>query len=121
LRQFGWTVALVVVAVATRQEPSGFRRFSLQAAGGLIFAVATLWPQVCKGPYLVLSLITFPVRWIVSYLLLGVVYFGLITPLAVWFRLLSRDTLRRKLEPETTTYWAPCVPRTDAARYFRQF
>ena len=68
-----------------------------------------------------ITLITFPIGWLVSQALLAIVYFGLFTPVAVVFRLVGRDVLGRKRQSEKTTYWQPYPPVTDLLRYFQQF
>ena len=38
-------------------------------------------------------------------LLLGLIFFGAITPLALFFRITGRDALRLKLDPQLKSYW----------------
>jgi hypothetical protein len=54
-------------------------------------------------------------------LVLGLMYFGVITPVALLFRLLGRDALQRRFQPQTDTYWRPKPGATDVHSYFRQF
>lgn len=42
---------------------------------------------------------------VISPMILGVIFFGVITPVAVLFRLLGRDLLRLKWNNECSTYW----------------
>lgn len=42
---------------------------------------------------------------IVSPLVLGLIFYGIFTPIAWGMRLAGRDALRRRFEPESTTYW----------------
>ena len=42
---------------------------------------------------------------IVSPVVLGLIYFGLFTPVAACMRLAGRDVLRRKVEPAVPSYW----------------
>ena len=49
------------------------------------------------------------------------VFFGLFAPVGLIFRLIRRDALHRKFEPEAPTYWVPRPKITDPKRYFRQF
>lgn len=46
----------------------------------------------------------------VSKILFAVVYFGLITPMALFFRTIGRDQLNLR-KPEGTTYWRPLTRR----------
>jgi hypothetical protein len=55
-----------------------------------------------------------------TWLVLGLVYFGLFTPLRLWRTLLRRDPLRLRRDPAATTYLQPMRP-APAARFDRQF
>jgi hypothetical protein len=50
--------------------------------------------------------------WVNTRLLLGLVFYGLITPMGLVRRfLLGRDPMRRQFEPEADTYRVPRQPR----------
>jgi hypothetical protein len=120
LRQFGWLLALVLAVAGWRIGPSR-AGLTLQATAALVFAVGSLWPAALRGIYLVLLVLTFPVGWALSRVLLAVVFYGLITPLALGFRLAGRDPLQRRADAAADTYWQPRPQPADARRYFRQF
>ena len=42
---------------------------------------------------------------IVSPLVLGLIFFGIFTPIAWGMRLAGRDVMQRRFEPESPTYW----------------
>jgi hypothetical protein len=65
--------------------------------------------------------LAFPIGWAVSLLTLGLVYYGLFTPLGLAFRLVGRDALGLRPRPGATTHWAPRPAVADVRRYFRQF
>lgn len=62
-----------------------------------------------------------PIGFAVSLVLMGVFYFGLITPLGLFFRLIGRDTMQRRCDSKARTYWIPHQQTTKAERYFQQF
>jgi hypothetical protein len=93
--------------------------FRLLAAA--TFAVGTVWPAVFRCPYRTLLVLTLPLAWIAGNLLLALIYFGLLTPLALGFRILGRDPLRRGFAPQAGSYWQPRLQVTDKRRYFHQF
>jgi hypothetical protein len=47
---------------------------------------------------------------VISPLALAVIYFGAITPMAVFLRLRKMDILRRKYDPQAASYWIPREP-----------
>jgi hypothetical protein len=119
LRHFGWLLALALALVSIRVG-GGPAALTLEALAAAAFTVGTVWPAALRGPYLALALLTAPVGWVASRLLLVAVYYALLTPLALAFRLLGRDPLRRRFDPQATTYWQP-RPAAPDRRYLRQF
>ncbi len=47
---------------------------------------------------------------VVSPIVLGILYYGLITPIGWIMRLNGRDPMRRRLEPAAASYWQPRQP-----------
>ena len=60
-----------------------------------------------------------PIGWLVSNVLLRVIFYAVLTPIGVFFRLTGRDALQLK-KPNTDSYWTPHTQRRDQASYFRQ-
>lgn len=77
--------------------------------------------KLTRTIYIGMMAVTLPIGFVVSLVLLGVVYFGLITPLGLIFRLIGRDVMRRRFDPKARTYWIPHQQTTKAERYFQQF
>ncbi len=94
--------ALWVVAVALR----------------LAGLVRPIW---LKPVFVGLTAATWPIGWVVSTVALALVYYGLFTPIALFFRLTGRDALKRKLDPAAPTYWEPYNPDRGLERYLRPF
>ncbi len=61
-----------------------------------------------------------PIGWLVTHLVLGIIFYGLITPMGLIMRLFRRDRLQRKRDPSKESYWQDHDPGGDTARYFRQ-
>lgn len=61
-----------------------------------------------------------PVGWVVSHVALGLVYYGILTPIALVMRVFGRDRLSRHIDRSAETYWTVHDPGGDTARYFRQ-
>jgi hypothetical protein len=70
--------------------------------------------------YWVLTAVGFPIGFVLSFVLLGLLFFAVLTPIGLFFRLIGRDALQRRLEPERETYWQP-HEKAQVARYFKQF
>ncbi|MBN2312516.1 MAG: hypothetical protein JXM79_01215 [Sedimentisphaerales bacterium] len=62
-----------------------------------------------------------PIGLVVSFVLLAVFYFGILTPLAFIFRLIGRDTLQRTFDPGADSYWITHRKPDHLDRYYNQF
>jgi hypothetical protein len=89
---------------------------------GLAFGpLGLLMPQAIRWVFVAAQIVTFPIGWVVSRVLLAVLFFGMFTPVALVFRLLGRDALGKKQKQGQTTYWTAIPAVADARSYFRQF
>jgi hypothetical protein len=89
------------------------------AAALAVMAIA--YPPLLRPLHVAVSIVTFPVGFVMSHVLLALVFYLVLTPVALVMRLLGRDTLSRRFEPEAESYWQPAETPTDPKRYFRQF
>ena len=87
----------------------------------LIRVVGLVRPGWLRLGFVGLSLLTWPVGWVVSKLALGLLYLLVFTPIALVFRLLGRDALSRVLDRDAPTYWEPYRPDHGAERYLRPY
>jgi len=62
-----------------------------------------------------------PIGWVVSHLVMAIVYYGVVTPIGLLLRLLGRDPMTRRLDRSARSYWVEHTPGGRANRYFRQF
>lgn len=97
-------VALVLVIVALSVGPLGMWR-----------------PQWIRPIYVGWTVAVFPIGWVVSHLVLGLIFYGLFTPISLVFRILGRDALGRHRPTHPSSYWHPKSTPTDVRSYFRQF
>ncbi len=133
LRQFGW-IALVgfsFVALLAWQEwlifagGLGDSRETVAASfvglGVLSAFFSLVFPKANRPIYVLLTLLSYPIGFVLSYVIMGLLFFGMITPFALFFKLIGRDKLNRRYEPESSSYWidAPEERRPDS--YFNQF
>ena len=102
-----------------RGRPTAAALFWVAAVA--IRLVGAARPEALRGLFVGLMLATAPIGWVVSHLALGLLYYGVITPIGLVFRLLGRDLLNRRFDPAATTYWEPYNPDRGLGRYLRQF
>ncbi|MFT5443101.1 MAG: hypothetical protein ACI8W3_002147 [Myxococcota bacterium] len=80
-----------------------------------------IFPKANLPVYVGLTVLSYPIGYVVSHVIMGALFFGMITPMGVVMRMFGRDPLERKLDPEATTYWRDCRPPREKESYFRQF
>jgi hypothetical protein len=88
--------------------------------GFLVGLPGLLHPEAIRPVFLAASAVTQPIGHVVSVVLLGLIYYGLMTPLAAIFRIAGRDPLARH-SPKKASYWEPKVEPLDIRRYLRQY
>ena len=91
------------------------------AAGVVVFLLSRVRAQLVKPVYIGLQLVTLPIGMVVSFVLMALFYYIIITPIGLFFRLIGRDPLCRKFDRRADSYWVPHRPADSAARYFKQF
>src|SRR5256885_382014 len=120
LRQFAVLVtgiALVFAAVALRRHGTLLTMWSVAAVYG---AISVARPRLAHPLYVGLTVATFPIGWLVSRLVLGIVFYVVITPVALTQRLVRRDALNLR-DTEEASYWEKTETPRDPASYLRQF
>ncbi|HZM96720.1 MAG TPA: SxtJ family membrane protein [Vicinamibacterales bacterium] len=123
LRQFAALWVLFFGAVAWR----AFARQQVILAEVLAVAAVTVgplglvWPRLIKPIFVTWMMLAFPIGWTVSRIVLGALFYGLFTPLALVFRLRGRDELGLRPRPGPGSYWSPKPAMTDKLRYLRQY
>ncbi|MCX8107631.1 MAG: SxtJ family membrane protein [Verrucomicrobiae bacterium] len=92
------------------------------AFGGLVpGCLGLIAPAMIRPIYVGWMILAYPLGWAISHLMLLVMFFGVITPLAIAMRIRGRDPLRRKAMPGQQSYWLPKNMPADPRRYFRQY
>ena len=92
--------------------------------GGLAALAGTfslVYPKANLPIYLGLSIVAYPIGFVLSYVIMGTLFFGMIAPVAIFFRLTGRDPMQRRYDPEAASYWSDPRPSRPPADYFRQF
>lgn len=91
------------------------------AAAAVLSTLGLVRPGLLRPIYVGWVVAAYPIGWVISHLVIGVIFFLVVTPTGIVMRLLGRDPLHRQLEPERDSYWEPRSESDDPNRYFRQF
>jgi len=124
LRQFGGLCVVFFGIIALRSwlaNPDGRLPIAmgiLAAAGGVLGLLA---PSALRPVFVGSLVLAFPIGWVVSRVIL-VLMFGLVmVPLGLLFRLMGRDVLGLRRRADGATYWMAKPAPSDLKSYFRQF
>ena len=96
--------------------------YVLFAIGGLSAVFSLAMPAANRVLYLTLVVITTPIGLVLSFVIVGALFYGMFTPVGLFFRLIGRDPLKLKFDPAAETYWTRRrTGEVDPKRYFRQY
>ncbi len=78
-------------------------------------------PPIQRPFYSLWMTVVYPIGWVVSHLMMLIVFYLVITPVGLIMRLCGRDSMTRVFESSRTSYWIEHDPAGNIDRYFRQF
>src|SRR5713101_6411959 len=107
-RSFGLVMA-AVLAIMTftpllRENPGEIRWWAL-ALCGIFLVLAVFWQAPLKPLNTAWTKLGLVLYHVVNPIVLGLLFFLTITPLAVLMRVLGKDPLRLRRDPKVSSYW----------------
>jgi carbamoyltransferase len=90
-------------------------------SAAFILVAYLIVPQVRQPIYLIWSYALYPIGYVITMILMGVVFYLVITPTGLLMRLFGRDPLTRKFRREAESYWIRRKEDASLDRYFRQY
>jgi len=124
LRQFAVAWLLVLGSCGGYQWLArGHTAIGLTLVSGALIIGGAGWivPAAIRWLFVACTLAAFPIGWAVSQVLLLIMFYGIITPVALLFRVRGRDLLCRKPTPERQSLWQSKTLPGDVRRYLRQY
>lgn len=104
-RRFGWIVLPAVLIGLS----------SIGLIAGLIR------PRSLQSLFVAWMLAAFPIGWLMSHVVLAIVYYGVMTPIGFVLRLRGHDALGLAPTRDAQSYWVERPGPSDPSTYFRQF
>lgn len=97
----------------------------LIGTGSLGAGIGIIAPSSLRWVYIIWMTAVFPIGWVVTHVVLALVFYLVLTPTGIIMRLTGRKTIHREFDRELDSYWEP-LTSADASsdekeRYFRQF
>ena len=87
---------------------------------GASLAIAAFVPKLGRIAYLAVYLPTSIIGYVVSNVMLTLMFFLVITPLGIVMKLMGKDVLQQR-RPDRTTQWMPVKETKNEESYYRQF
>lgn len=94
---------------------------AIVAFGLIIFISTMILPKLAKIIYVVMVAVAFPIGMVLSFVLMALFYYLILTPIGLVFRLMGRDLLDLKYRKTAHSYWIKRRPPKSLKRYFHQF
>ena len=123
LRQFAAAWLVFFGLIAARQ----YFHYHHQQAGITVAAIAIVFgisglikPTIVKWIFVSWMTLAFPIGWLISQIVLALMVFLILTPMASLLRLKGRDPLLRKPPANRSTFWLAKQTPADVRSYFRQ-
>jgi hypothetical protein len=124
LRQFavGWLIFFSAFGAhqyfVRGHHPAGIVLMSAAVIFGVLGIVR---PGAVRWIFVTWMVLAFPIGWVLSQLMLLVMFYVLLTPVSLILRLKGRDLLERKPRNDQSTCWSPKEAPKDVRSYFRQY
>jgi hypothetical protein len=119
-RSFGWTFSGIFLAVGVYGLWRGGAVLSWLLVAAVVMAAVTVtraaWLTPLNRAWMRLGLL---LGRVVNPLVLGLIFFGVFTPVGLVMRMWGRDAMARRFEPNLETYWVkrdPPGPADDSYR-----
>lgn len=124
LRQFAAAWLVFFLAMGAHQAFGKHRPqlgAAIAAAAVVIGVLGLLRPGAVKWIFVGWMVLAFPIGWLVSQITLLLLFYVMLTPVALFFRLTGRDPLCRKIATGEPSYWTAKEQPQDMRRYLRQY
>jgi hypothetical protein len=122
LVSFGVIVAAGMATIAGLLHHYGHEERALVclAVGGAVLVLSWV-PPIGRRLYVLWMGLGMTIGFFTAPVVMLVVYFVVVVPVGLWFKLVRRDAMRRRLDPQATSYWEDYPRSKEPASYVRQF
>ena len=94
---------------------------AIAVAGAVIGVTGLARPDWVRYVYVAWMVAVSPIAFVVSNLIVAVVFYLVVAPIGFLMKLVRRDALNLEFRQETTSYWQEKEMPKDPRRYFRQY
>mgnify|MGYP001304899195 CR=1 FL=1 len=106
LRDFGISVGIVLAIIGLLllwkgRDPYWF----FLGTAGLMITAGLLLPTALKPLYYPWMILAIMVGWLMTRIILSIMYYAIVSPIGIGFRLFGKKFLERKFDRNIITYW----------------
>jgi saxitoxin biosynthesis operon SxtJ-like protein len=117
-----WLVFFTVAGVLARRNGGSETAIAaLWSAAVVVPTIGWIRPSFMRIIYLGMAYLTLPVGLVVSYLLLAVIYYLVLTPIGFLMRIVAYDPMDRHFDRTARSYWVSRKGPETIDSYFQQF
>ena len=123
LRQFAglWILFFGAIALSQHFQSHNSTVAIVVGAFALVVGVPGLFfPRVLKPIFVGWMILAFPIGWLVSHVILFLIYWSVFVPIGFILRRMGHDPLRLR-KPSSDSYWEQKTQQTSLRRYLKQF
>lgn len=123
LRQFAaaWLIFFLLTAANQTFRHHNSSSGLAFAIVGLVGIIGLIRPAFIRPLFVVASLVTFPIGWVVSQIALLILFYGIVTPLGFFWRMRRRDLLQLHPKSGQSSFWISRDAEPPPERYLKQF
>ncbi|MBN2029949.1 hypothetical protein JW824_06850 [bacterium] len=110
LKKFGLLVGTVFAIIALwmiLKDTSSVLKYILGCVGLLLILFGILYPNLLKPVHKVWMGLAFTMGWLVSRILLIILFIFVTIPIGIITRLFGKDLIDHKMNKDQTSYWIP--------------
>ena len=122
LRKFGITIGILLMIIAGIlfwKEKESFQLFLTIGAVLCVFSVVI--PVILKPIYWIWMIFATILGWIMTRVILSILFYVIITPIGLISRLFGKQFLELKWNEKNSTYWNYRSDKLDKRSYEKQF
>ncbi|MDA0591489.1 MAG: SxtJ family membrane protein [Planctomycetota bacterium] len=124
LRWFGGLLIVfcgVIAWVVSRGRDDSTLPIAIAATGLVVGVTGLLRPELIRYVYVAWMVAVSPIAFVVSNLIVAVVFYLVVTPIGLAMKFARRDVLKLELRRDADSHWVKKKMPKDARRYFRQY
>ena len=106
IRNFGLIIGAVLIAIVMLLFWKEKQSYDILMIVGIVLCVTSLiLPVILKPFYFAWMTFSIILGWIMTRVILSLVFYGIITPIGLFSRLVGKEFLNLKLNKTENTYW----------------